>query len=49
LENGVLPLCPTHIAYIGGKRTTLGKLYGIKLLEHFKENIGNLGNLLRAW
>jgi hypothetical protein len=43
------PLWPT---YIGERRTTFAKAYGVKVRcygEHVGEHIGNLGNILATW
>jgi hypothetical protein len=48
LKYRVPPVWPT---YIGERRTTFGKAYGIKVRwhgEHVGEHIENLGNILRT-
>jgi len=48
LKYGVPPLWPS---YIGERRTTFAKAYGITVRcygEHVGEHIGNLGNILRT-
>jgi hypothetical protein len=49
LEQGDPPLWPT---YIGERRATFVKAYGIKMKcykEHVREHIGNLDNILKTW
>jgi hypothetical protein len=48
LKYRFLPLWPT---YIGERRTTFAKAYGIKVRcygEHVEEHLGNLRNILRT-
>jgi hypothetical protein len=48
LKYGVPPVWPT---FVGERRTTFGKAYGIKVRchgEHVGEHIENLGNILKT-